>query len=47
MGTSNAVFVDSYVEEVRSALKENTNDNSEKEFGRFEKFGWPHKEPFR
>jgi len=46
-GTCNAVFVDAHVDEVRSALKKNPNDNSEKEFGRFEKFGWPHKEPFR
>ena len=46
-GTVNAVFVDAHVEEVRSALKENPNDNLEKEFGRFEKFGWPNKEPFQ
>ena len=44
-GTVNAVFVDAHVQEVRSALKENPNDNSEKEFGRFEKYGWPHKDP--
>jgi prepilin-type N-terminal cleavage/methylation domain-containing protein/prepilin-type processing-associated H-X9-DG protein len=46
-GTVNAVFVDAHVEEVRSALKnEDPSDNSEKEFGRFEKFGWPKKEPY-
>ena len=42
-GTVNAVFVDAHVDKVRSALKENSSDNSEKEFGRYEKFGWPHK----
>ena len=42
-GTVNAVFVDAHVEEVRSALKKDTSDNSEKEFGQYEKFGWPHK----
>jgi prepilin-type N-terminal cleavage/methylation domain-containing protein len=47
IGTSNTVFVDAHVDKVRSALKENLSDNSEKEFGRFEKFGWPHKEPFQ
>ncbi|MFQ6034819.1 MAG: prepilin-type N-terminal cleavage/methylation domain-containing protein [Sedimentisphaerales bacterium] len=46
-GTCNAVFVDAHVEEVRSALKEDPRDNSEKEFGRFEKYGWPHKQPFQ
>jgi len=47
-GTTNAVFVDAHVEEVRSALKdEDPSDNSEKEFGSFEKFGWPKKEPYR
>jgi len=46
-GTINAVFVDAHVEEVRSALKEDPSDNSEKEFGQFEKYGWPHKEPFQ
>lgn len=42
-GTVNAVFVDAHVHEVRSALKEDQSDNSEKEFGQFEKYGWPHK----
>ncbi len=46
-GTINAVFVDAHVEEVRSALKEDTSDRSEMEFGRFEKYGWPHKQPFQ
>lgn len=46
-GTVNAVFVDAHVEEVRSALKEDPSDNSEKEFGQFEKYGWPHKKPWR
>ena len=43
-GMINAVFVDAHVEEVRSALKEDKSDNSEKEFGKFEKYGWPFKE---
>ncbi len=46
-GTINAVFVDAHVQEVRSALKEDTSDRSEMEFGRFEKYGWPHKQPFQ
>ena len=46
-GTANAVFVDGHAERVRSALKNNQNDNSDKEFGYFEKYGWPHREPFR
>ncbi len=46
-GTCNAVFVDAHVEEVRSALKEDATDRSEMEFGRFEKFAWPHKDPFQ
>jgi prepilin-type processing-associated H-X9-DG protein len=46
-GTSNAVFVDAHVEEVRSALKDDVNDKSEMEFGRFEKYAWPHREPFQ
>ncbi len=40
-GTSNAVFVDGHVDKVTSALKEDPADNSEKEFFRYEKFGWP------
>jgi prepilin-type N-terminal cleavage/methylation domain-containing protein/prepilin-type processing-associated H-X9-DG protein len=46
-GTINAVFVDGHAQRVRSALKSNPDDNSEKEFGRFEKYGWPHREPYR
>ena len=45
-GTANAVFVDAHVDEVRSALGDDPADTSEMEFGRFEKYGWPHKEPF-
>jgi prepilin-type N-terminal cleavage/methylation domain-containing protein/prepilin-type processing-associated H-X9-DG protein len=40
-GTANAVFVDAHVDKIKSALKDNPNDNSEKEFGRYERFGWP------
>ncbi|MBN2181732.1 MAG: type II secretion system protein [Sedimentisphaerales bacterium] len=44
-GTANVVFVDAHVDEVSSALKdENPNDDSDKEFGEFEKYGWPFKE---
>ncbi|MBN2591559.1 MAG: type II secretion system protein [Sedimentisphaerales bacterium] len=46
-GTANAVFVDGHAESVRSALKNNQYDHSEKEFGLFEKYGWPRREPFR
>jgi prepilin-type N-terminal cleavage/methylation domain-containing protein len=46
-GSVNAVFVDAHVDEVRSALKEDRGDTSEMEFGRFEKFGWPKKEPYK
>jgi hypothetical protein len=46
-GMVNAVFVDAHVDEVRSALNsDDPSDNSEKEFGQFEKFGWPKKEPY-
>jgi len=44
-GTINAVFVDAHVEEVRSALAPDGSKN-EAEFGRFEKYGWPHNVPF-
>jgi prepilin-type N-terminal cleavage/methylation domain-containing protein len=47
IGTTNVVFVDAHVDEVRSALKEDQADNTEKEFGRFEKFAWPNKKPFQ
>jgi prepilin-type processing-associated H-X9-DG protein len=47
-GTVNAVFVDGHVQEVRSALSEESTDTSEMEFGMFEKYGWPFKkEPFQ
>ncbi len=42
-GTANAVFVDGHVDKVTSALKEDPDDNSEKEFYHYEKFGWPRK----
>ena len=44
-GTANAVFVDGHVDKVKSALKDDPKDSSEKEFGRYEKFGWPSKKP--
>jgi prepilin-type processing-associated H-X9-DG protein len=47
-GTVNAVFVDAHVQELRSALgPEGLNNTLEMEFGRFEKHGWPRKEPFQ
>jgi len=46
-GTCNAVFVDAHVDEARSALKENPGDNSDKEFGQFEKYAWPKRQPYR
>jgi prepilin-type processing-associated H-X9-DG protein len=46
-GTANAVFVDGHAQRVLSALKSNPDDNSEKEFGRFEKYGWPYREPYQ
>jgi len=45
-GTCNVVFVDAHVEKVRSALKKDPSDNSEKEFGQFEKYGWPKREDY-
>jgi prepilin-type N-terminal cleavage/methylation domain-containing protein/prepilin-type processing-associated H-X9-DG protein len=43
-GTINVVFVDAHVEKVTSALKdEDPADDSEKEFGEYEKYGWPFK----
>ena len=45
-GTVNAVFVDGHAARVRSALKSNPDDNSEKEFGVYEKFGWPHRQAY-
>ena len=46
-GTCNLVFVDAHVEEVTSALLDDQNDNSEKEFGQFEKFGWPYRQRYQ
>jgi len=47
-GTCNAVFVDAHVDEVRSALKrDNQNDTSQMEFGQFEKYAWPKRQPYR
>jgi prepilin-type N-terminal cleavage/methylation domain-containing protein len=43
LGFTNLVFVDGHTDKVTSALKENTTDNSEKEWGRFEKNSWPSK----
>ena len=45
-GTVNVVFVDGHVEEVRSALGPDGKDMG-MEFGQFEKFGWPNKEPYQ
>jgi len=44
-GTCNAVFVDAHVQEVRSGLAPD-GSKTEAEFGQFEKYGWPHKEPY-
>jgi prepilin-type N-terminal cleavage/methylation domain-containing protein len=45
-GTINAVFVDAHVQEVRSALlRDGTRPDAE--FDRFEKYGWPRREPFQ
>jgi len=48
-GTCNAIFVDAHVEKVRSGLRTigNQADLSEAEYQRFEKYGWPHREPFQ
>ena len=49
-GSVNAVFVDAHVDKITSALTTNntvtTIDTSEMEFGRFEKYCWPHKEDY-
>jgi len=45
-GECNVVFVDGHVDEVRSGLGKG-GDRSEAEFGEFEKYGWPHREPYR
>jgi prepilin-type N-terminal cleavage/methylation domain-containing protein/prepilin-type processing-associated H-X9-DG protein len=43
-GTSNVSFVDGHVDEVRSGWYDNPADN-QLEYGRFEKYGWPHRRP--
>jgi prepilin-type N-terminal cleavage/methylation domain-containing protein len=43
-GNVNAVFVDSHVAPVTSALLKDPTDNSKKEFGRYEKFSWRSKD---
>ncbi len=45
-GMVNVVFVDAHVEEVRSGLAPD-GSRLEAEFGRFEKYGWPHKNAFQ
>ncbi len=42
-GFSNIVFVDGHVGKVKSALKKDPADNSEKEYGKYEKNSWPSK----
>jgi len=46
LGTCNVVFVDGHVDKVKSALEnDKAVDAVNMEFGRMEKYGWPHKEP--
>jgi prepilin-type N-terminal cleavage/methylation domain-containing protein/prepilin-type processing-associated H-X9-DG protein len=44
-GTVNAAFVDGHVQEVKSALGDDITDTTNMEYGRFEKYGWPHRTP--
>lgn len=44
-GTTNLVFVDNHVGKTKSAFEEDPTDTRNMEFGRFEKYGWPHKTP--
>jgi prepilin-type N-terminal cleavage/methylation domain-containing protein/prepilin-type processing-associated H-X9-DG protein len=44
-GTVNACFVDGHVQEVKSAFGEDPTDTSQMEYGRFERYGWPRREP--
>jgi prepilin-type N-terminal cleavage/methylation domain-containing protein/prepilin-type processing-associated H-X9-DG protein len=44
-GTVNASFVDAHVQKVKSAFGEDPKDTSQMEYGRFEKYGWPHRKP--
>jgi len=46
-GTANLVFVDAHVEEIRSALGKDPSYREDMEFNKFEKYGWPKKEPYR
>lgn len=41
---SNVTFVDGHVDEVRSGWCDDPADN-QMEYGRFEKYGWPHRGP--
>ena len=46
LGTCNVVFVDGHVDKVKSALEnDKVVDSANMEYGRFEKHGWPHKDP--
>jgi len=44
-GTVNALFVEGHVDRVRSALGEDPEDTSQMEYGIFEKYSWPFKDP--
>jgi len=45
LGTCNVVFVDGHVDKVKSALENDATDITQREYGRFEKHGWPHDHP--
>jgi prepilin-type N-terminal cleavage/methylation domain-containing protein len=44
-GSVNAVFLDNHVQKVWSGFREPYTETSDLEFGRMEKYGWPHKDP--
>ena len=44
-GTCNAVFVDASARKVRSGLGDDPSDKSQMEYGKYEKYGWPHSKP--
>jgi prepilin-type processing-associated H-X9-DG protein len=44
-GTVNAAFLDGHVASVRSALGDDPTDTSQMEYGVFEKYCWPFKDP--
>ncbi len=47
-GAVNTVFIDGHVQKVRSAFSvgdQGPADSNEMEFGKFEKYAWPHREP--